>query len=132
MKITKTRLKQIIQEELNEANLGGLVSKIEKELHGSFKGGQFPYDEAEFMMRGRNADDAIQLVRSVAGGVRNNDGDPEFIKWLDRVVSEMEHLRAYPKNLYGDDDNFRGSNRSSGWPRRSPDRWRNPNKRRRY
>jgi len=132
MKLTKTRLKQIIREELNEANLQGLISKLEEELYSSWKRGQFAWDEAEFMMRGRNADDAIQLVTSVAGAVRNNNGDPEFIKWLDRVVSEMEQLRAYPKNLYGDDDNFRGSNRSSGWPRRSPDRWRNPNKRRRY
>lgn len=132
MKLTKNVIKKLIKEELNEANLQGLISNLEKSLHGSWKRGQFAWDEAEFMMRGRNADDAIELVRSVAGGVRNNDGDPAFIKWLDDVIHEMEKLRAYPKNLYGDDDNFRGSNRSSGWPRNSPDRWRNPNKRRRY
>jgi hypothetical protein len=90
MKLTKTRLKQIILEELNEANLQGLVSNLERELYRSFEQGHSAPREA----REAGTADAIQLVRSVAGRVRNNDGDPAFIKWLDDVIDEMEEIRA--------------------------------------
>ena len=90
MKITRNRLKQIILEELNEANLQGLVSNLERELYRSFEQGLPAPREAGFLMRSGHPDDSIQLVRSVAGRVRNNDGDPAFIKWLDDVIDEME------------------------------------------
>ncbi len=94
MKLTKNRLKQIIREELNEANLQGLVSNLERELYRSFEQGHSAPREAGFLMRSGHPDDSIQLVRSVAGRVRNNDEDPAFIKWLDDVIDEMEEIRA--------------------------------------
>ena len=99
MKLTKSTIKKLIKEELNEANLQGLISNLEGELYRSFKRGDSLGRIIKFLIAGGSGrvpgdPGALELVRSVAGRVRNNDGDPAFLQWLIDLIYELEEFGA--------------------------------------
>ena len=101
MKLTKSKLKQLIKEELKKAI--NQSSRTEKRYRENFEGGLSPRETAEQMFE--DFDD-IELAQKIANNLPKED--VRLAKYIRRVADAMEDIRNDPKGMFDEPDRYGG------------------------
>jgi hypothetical protein len=102
MKLTKSKLKQIIKEELKKVI--NESSRTEMRYRDNFENGVSPGETARQMYE--NYDD-IEFAQEIASNL--SESDPELASYIRRVVDVMGDIRSDSSDMFDEPDRYGGS-----------------------